>query len=149
MVKLHFHLGERLYWHHPDALTFRHPLAMLPHVLGELWRQHHVTDQVLFQMHTPAHGLAVALARRYGIRNHLFEHGYLGPGRITLEREGSGARSLLPRDPWWFHAAAEGLSEPAAAVVWPAPGTLAPLLPALYRLGARLPPRRAPRAERK
>ncbi|WIX34885.1 hypothetical protein QO259_09700 [Salinicola sp. JS01] len=142
VVKLHLHLGERLYWHHPGALSFRDPLAMLPHVLGELWRQYHVTDQVLFQMNPPAHALAVALARRYGIRNHLFEHGYLGPGRITLEREGSGARSLLPRDPWWFHAAAEGLSEPAAPAVWPAPGLLAPALPTLYRLGARLTPRR-------
>ncbi|WP_110689348.1 capsular polysaccharide export protein, LipB/KpsS family [Salinicola endophyticus] len=144
VVKLHFHLGERLYWHHPDALTFRHPLAMLPHVLGELWRQHHVTDQVLFQAHSPAHDLAVPLARRYGIRNHLFDHGYLGPGRVTLEREGSGARSLLPRDPWWFHAAAERLDEPPAPGAWPAPGALAPLLPALYRLGAQLTPRRPP-----
>ncbi|WP_353979004.1 hypothetical protein [Salinicola endophyticus] len=141
VVKLHFHLGERLYWHHPGALSFRHPLAMLPHVLGELWRQHHVTDQVLFQAQTPAHGLAVPLARRYGIRNHLFDHGYLGPGRITLEREGSGARSLLPRDPWWFHAAAEGLCEPAPPVAWPAPGALARLMPARYRLD---PGRRPP-----
>lgn len=102
VVKLHLHPGERLFWHLGSEGVFRHPLALLPHVLMSLWRQHGITDQVLFQDSRPWHREAVLLARRYGIRNHVFEDGYLAPFWITLEREGAHQRSLLPRDPDWF-----------------------------------------------
>ncbi|WP_162617869.1 hypothetical protein [Salinicola halophilus] len=105
VVKLHFQAGDALFWHHSPALFHRLPLGMLDHTLTTLWREYGVTDQILFRDARPWHAIAAPLARRYGIRNHVFDEGYLAPDWITLEREGSHERSLLPHDPEWYHQA--------------------------------------------
>ncbi|WP_110687118.1 hypothetical protein [Salinicola aestuarinus] len=102
VVKLHFQAGDALFWHHSPARFFRLPLGMLESTLTALWREHHVTDQVLFRDDRRWHAIAAPLARRYGIRNHVFDEGYVSPDWITLEREGSHQRSLLPRDAGWY-----------------------------------------------
>ncbi|MCW2270599.1 capsular polysaccharide export protein [Pseudomonas sp. JUb96] len=69
---------------------------------SERFRQLDVTDLVLFGDCRPVHRPAVALARRLGIRVHVFEEGYFRPYWITLERDGVNNNSLLPRDPDWY-----------------------------------------------
>jgi len=69
---------------------------------SERFRQLDVTDLVLFGDCRPVHRPAVALARRLGIRVHVFEEGYFRPYWVTLERDGVNNNSLLPRDPDWY-----------------------------------------------
>lgn len=76
-----------------------------------LYKKYNVTDQVLFGDSRPLHITAIDQARLNGIKNHVFEEGYLRPYWITLEREGVNARSALPNDPDWYVAAVDHLPQ--------------------------------------
>jgi capsular polysaccharide export protein len=69
---------------------------------AEVFRRLDITDLVLFGDCRPVHRGAVALARRHGVRVHVFEEGYFRPYWVTLERDGVNNHSRLPRDPQWY-----------------------------------------------
>lgn len=69
---------------------------------NHLFDQQAVTDLILFGDCRPVHLPAIALARRLGIRVHVFEEGYFRPYWITLERDGVNNNSQLPNDPDWY-----------------------------------------------
>ncbi|NWG45596.1 MAG: hypothetical protein HXY25_03500, partial [Alphaproteobacteria bacterium] len=72
-----------------------------------------VTDLVVYGDCQAYHRAAIEMARRSGVRVHVFEQGYLRPHWITLEEEGVNAYSRLPRDPAFFLAAPDA---PAPAI---------------------------------
>ncbi|MGM0535354.1 MAG: capsule biosynthesis protein [Pseudomonadota bacterium] len=111
-----FNGGDRAYRRGLRAYAFRGRLDELPAFLETLWARHAITDQLMFGDRRPVHRPAIEGAARRGIRNHIFEEGYLRPFWITLEREGVNGHSLLPRDPDWFLEAAARLGPPPAAV---------------------------------
>jgi capsular polysaccharide export protein len=79
--------------------------------LDEVYRQHEITDQVLFGDRRPAHRPVVTHGEACGVRTWVFEEGYFRPHGGTLEREGVNGRSLLPRDPNWFRDVGSRLPE--------------------------------------
>lgn len=95
--------GDALYWRGKPAWSFRgareHFAAWLDRKILRL----ELTDLVLFGDQRPHHRAATDLARRYGLRVHAFEEGYVRPNWITLERGGVNAASALPRDAAWYH----------------------------------------------
>lgn len=107
--KINFNAGDLAYWGGRPASNFRSPLASLRDFLDATYRRHGITDQVLFGDRRPVHRPAVGHAASLGIRNHVFEEGYLRPFWVTLEREGVNGHSLLPRDPNWFRRIGEQL----------------------------------------
>jgi capsule polysaccharide modification protein KpsS len=111
VIKVNFNSGDSFYWRHDKAYAYRGRSEDLGEWIAELWRRHHVTDQVLFGDRRPVHRDAVLKAEYFGIRTHVFEEGYFRPFWVTLEREGVNGHSLLPRDPDWFRKAGRQLDD--------------------------------------
>lgn len=98
---VNFNVGDVLY--SPGARTFCSAHAgELDAFYSRTFHQLDVTDLVLFGDCRPVHLPAIALARRLGIRVHVFEEGYFRPYWITLERDGVNNNSQLPNDPDWY-----------------------------------------------
>lgn len=110
-----FNGGDHIYRRGATRHAFRGPLEQLPEYLEGLYRRHGITDQVMFGDRRPVHRPAIEGAQHKGIRNHVFEEGYLRPFWITLEREGVNGHSLLPRNPDWYRRAAKQLGPPPQA----------------------------------
>jgi len=119
--RINFCAGDALYWGRRKALGFRGDVASLPAFLGDIYRSHGITDQILFGDRRPVHRPAVELGKARGVRTHVFEGGYFRPWWITLERDGVNAHSLLPRDPHWHRERGARLAEPPVAVRFASP----------------------------
>ncbi len=104
VLKINFTAGDAAYWGARKSLAFRGRPQDLRNFLDDIYRQHGITDQVLFGDRRPLHRPAVEHGEALGIRTHVFEEGYFRPHWVTLEREGVNGHSLLPRDPEWFWA---------------------------------------------
>lgn len=120
IAKVQFCGGDVLFWRRP-ATPFRGGIADWPQALGQVLAAQAVTDVVLFGDCRPHHAVAVAEARRRGLRLHLFEEGYLRPGWITCESWGVNGHSDLPQHPAEILALAQALPAPAEALPVPAP----------------------------
>jgi len=107
--RINFCAGDALYWGNRPAFNFNQRLESLHDFLDEKYRALAITDQIIFGDRRPVHRPAIENSKRCGIRTHVFEEGYFRPLWVTLEREGTNAHSLLPRDPDWFRAAAQRL----------------------------------------
>ncbi|WP_315975308.1 capsular biosynthesis protein [Pseudomonas sp. 6D_7.1_Bac1] len=101
VTSVSFTMGDMLYGSGSRVLC-----TSAPEQLEDFYRQcfasHSITDVVLFGDQRPVHQPAIQLAKRLGLRVHVFEEGYFRPYWITLERDGVNANSLLPRDPTWY-----------------------------------------------
>ncbi|MDD2464780.1 MAG: capsular biosynthesis protein [Desulfobulbus sp.] len=109
--KINFNAGDWFYWLGRSAWTFRGPSAELAPFLAEKYRNHAITDQVLFGDCRPIHRPAIEMAAKFGIRTHVIEEGYFRPYWVTIERDGVNGYSRLPKDPAWYRAMAKELPE--------------------------------------
>nr|WP_301841766.1 capsular biosynthesis protein [Pseudomonas sp. JQ170] len=109
MNSISFNVGDVLYSAGSRTSCSAHPNELEAYY-SERFRELDVTDLVLFGDCRPVHRPAVALARRLGIRVHVFEEGYFRPYWITLERDGVNNNSLLPRDPGWYREVGKHIS---------------------------------------
>lgn len=96
-----FNMGDTLYGSGSRVFCSAR-LERLEDFYNQCFKVHGITDLVLFGDCRPVHQPAVQLAKRLGIRVHVFEEGYFRPYWITLERDGVNNHSLLPRDPEWY-----------------------------------------------
>jgi capsular polysaccharide export protein len=109
--RINFNAGDRDYWGPRCAFDFRDTLDRLPDYLEDRARMLDVSDIVLYSDQRPIHIPAIGLARKLGLRTHVFEEGYFRPYYITLERDGVNGNSSLPRDPGQYLATAGHLPE--------------------------------------
>lgn len=100
--KINFTAGDALYWGFRRAQSFRGRAEKLAIYYQRQFQALGITDVVLFGDCRPIHQPAVEVAKKTGLRIHVFEEGYFRPHCITLERDGVNTHSLLPRDPAWF-----------------------------------------------
>lgn len=108
--KVNFTVGDAVYWRKGNAIGYRGPMQRLSQFyLGE-FREHNISDIVLFGDCRPVHRPAIDAAKNSGIRVHVFEEGYFRPFWITLERTGVNANSSLSKEPQWYRD--EALSIP-------------------------------------
>lgn len=98
---VNFNVGDALYCKGERTRYAARP-DHLEAFYSQCFREHGVTDIVLFGDCRPVHVPAVRLARLLGIRVHVFEEGYFRPYWVTLERDGVNNKSRLPRDPAWY-----------------------------------------------
>lgn len=94
-----FNGGDAIDWGLRHAIVYRGRGAAWPHWLEAQIRTRHVTDIIVHGEGHPYGAAALDIARRLGLRCHIFEQGYFRPDWITLERVGVNATSDLPRDP--------------------------------------------------
>jgi capsular polysaccharide export protein len=109
VTKISFNMGDVAYWATDQSIWFRQSESDLAGYLEEIYQREGITDQVLFGDRRPVHRDALQIARKQGVRNHVFEEGYFRPYLVTLEREGVNSRSQLPRDVTWLRAAGHTL----------------------------------------
>lgn len=103
VTRLNFTVGDRVFWRrNGNAHNCTLPVDQLPVFLMNFYSDQSTTDIVLFGDERPVHKVAIAEARRAGLRVHVFEEGYFRPYWLTLERGGVNANSALPKDPDWY-----------------------------------------------
>jgi len=121
VFRINFCAGDQAYWGARPAWSHRSGERGLDERLDAIYRQHGITDQILFGDRRPVHRPAVGQGAACGVRTHVFEEGYFRPWWITLERDGVNAHSRLPRDPAWFADTCRRLAEPARPVRFASP----------------------------
>jgi len=82
--------------------NFRGELTELPDFYHHIFKQHNITDIVLFGDTRPVNSPAIQLAKEKDLTIHVFEEGYLRPNWVTLEYGGVNAHSSLSKDPNWY-----------------------------------------------
>lgn len=103
VFRINFTVGDKVFWRrngNDHVCTL--PAAELDTFFTDFFHTHGISDVVLFGDERPVHRPAVAVARRVGVRSHVFEEGYFRPYWLTLERGGVNANSSLPKDPDWY-----------------------------------------------
>lgn len=95
--RINFNGGDVIDWRIPGGHSYRGGLTRWAEWLEPRLRTQAVTDIVLFGDCRPLHRIAIDVARRCGVRVHVFEEGYLRPHHVTLERSGVNGFSTLPR----------------------------------------------------
>ena len=138
--KINFTAGDVAYWLPRRGHLFRGKLTELPAFLANIWTRYGITDQILFGDCRPVHRCAIAAAKQYAVRTHVFEEGYFRPHWITLEREGVNAHSLLPTKTQWFLDAAKRLPEPTKPVAFRSPFYIRALHDVVYNVAGLLNP---------
>jgi capsular polysaccharide export protein len=119
VVKVHFAMGEFVYWRRTGGIHYRGRLNAWPDFLRRLIRREGITDVVYYADRFAYHVIARRVAEEIGIPAYAIENGYLRPDWITLERGGMGAYSHMPVEPDVYHALAANLPAPDLAVRYP------------------------------
>lgn len=91
--------GDWLFWHGPEAHSYRGRYADWPAFFTAFIQENKVTDLVLLGEQRKYHKEAVKIALFLGVRVVATDFGYLRPDWITLEQDGMGGNSRFPRDP--------------------------------------------------
>ncbi len=91
--------GDRFFWRGLPGESYRGSLADWPAHFEQYALKNGITDLILLGEQRKYHREAIAVAHRLGIRVTATDYGYLRPDWITLERDGMGGNSRLPRNP--------------------------------------------------
>ncbi|MYZ45495.1 capsule biosynthesis protein [Schauerella aestuarii] len=102
VARINFTSGDNAFWKGRDAVSFRRPLDQLAPFIQSIFDERSITDVLVFGDTRPVHIPAIDLAKRLGIKVHVFEEGYFRPYWVTLERGGVNGYSSLPKDPQWY-----------------------------------------------
>jgi capsular polysaccharide export protein len=92
--RINLNLGDRMFWRLP-ASDFRGRFEAWPGFVGNALERRRITDIVLLGGSRPYHVAAIEAARERGVAVHVTDLGYVRPGWLTLEPDGSH----FPRDP--------------------------------------------------
>ena len=111
VTRINLCVGDWLYWHGPNTLSYRGRYADWGRFIGKVFDRNGVTDLVLLGEQRRYHKEAVELAQAKGIRVTVNDFGYLRPDWITFENDGMGGNSALPRDPQEIVRRAAGLAK--------------------------------------
>lgn len=90
-----FNRGDEIFWRRPGYVAFTASQSRWPETCAKLLTRLRITDLVLYGDTRPIHAEAIRLARKQGLRIHVFEEGYLRPYWVTYERDGSNGNSTL------------------------------------------------------
>ena len=97
--KVHFCLGDLLYWHRPGATSFSGRFADWDDWLTDYIERNAITDIVYYADRFPYHVRAREIGEKLGLGCWCIEFGYLRPDWLTLERGGMGRYSTFDRTP--------------------------------------------------
>ena len=108
VLHVSFCLGDRIFWAPRSSIHFKDEPAEWPAFIGNIIREHGVTDLLMLGDGRPVHAEAIDVAMPLGCRIHILEHGYIRPDWLTLEPDGMSGHSRFPRDPAELARLSEG-----------------------------------------
>ncbi len=117
-LRINLNMGDWIFWRRRGAVNYRGRPEHWPGFVQTFMQRHGVTDLILLGEERPCHKPATAAAKALGIAVFVIEMGYLRPDWVTFERDGMSSNSRFPRDPARILAAAQGLPEPDATVLY-------------------------------
>jgi len=117
--KINLCFGDKLFWKHPNAVSFRGRREAWPAFIEKFLDEHRITDIMFLGDQRPYHQVAKAKARERGIRVIVTELGYLRPDWVTMELDGMSTYSRFPRDPAAIKDLAEKFPEPDFTTRYP------------------------------
>lgn len=96
VFRVGFNAGDARFWPNQDTYI---PFTGDPDEWAEnapgLFERLQATDIVLYGDVRPIHANAIEIAKRSGLRTHVFEEGYLRPSWVSYERGGANGHSAL------------------------------------------------------
>ncbi len=105
VYKVNFNGGDAFFYRRRGTFHFTGELQEWPDYLEHLLVDLAIDEIYLFGDCRAYHIAARDIAKRSGIKVHVFEEGYFRPNYITLEQEGVNGFSRLPLDPQDYNAA--------------------------------------------
>jgi len=109
--RIHFCVGDRLFWRAGDASSYRGRYRFWPDSIRAYFAREQVTHLLLLGEHRRYHREAVAIAKELGIQVWVTDFGYTRPDWLAFERNGMSGGSLFPRDPDRIRALAAAAGE--------------------------------------
>lgn len=97
--RIFFCFGDWFFWRDLPGEAYRGSLADWPLHFERYILKNGITDLVLLGEQRKYHREAIAAAQKLGVRITATDYGYLRPDWITLERDGMGGNSKLPKSP--------------------------------------------------
>lgn len=97
--RIHFCLGDHIFWRGPGATSYRGRLEDWPAFVDAFYERQGVTDIVLLGEQRSYHKLAIELAHARGIEVAVTDFGYVRPDWVILERDGLNGNSLFTCEP--------------------------------------------------
>ncbi|MGE0735518.1 MAG: capsule biosynthesis protein CapA [Alphaproteobacteria bacterium] len=116
ITKINFCGGCDAMWRGERPLRYRGSLEQLPDFYDELFSRERVDAVLLFGPSRPIHAAAIDAARARDIPAWAFDEGYFRPDWITLDLNGAGAGSALPRTAQRVRLLAHRLQLPPASM---------------------------------
>lgn len=97
--RINLSFGDWLYWHGKNAVNYRGCRKDWPDFFKNYIVNYGVTDLVLLGEQRKYHKEAILLAKKLGVRVMVTDFGYFRPDWITLEPNGMGGDSTMPKNP--------------------------------------------------
>lgn len=97
--RINVSIGDWLFWHGPEAVSYRGSYEDWPTFLDDFVTREGVTDILYYGDRLPYHRAAREIAIARNLDAYAIEFGYLRPDWITIERGGLGTLSHFPTDP--------------------------------------------------
>ncbi|WP_118138199.1 capsule biosynthesis protein [Oceanicella sp. SM1341] len=110
--RINLNTADWLSWPRRGAHNYRGSFAGWEGWLADYLEREGVTDILYYADRLPYHVVALAEAKKRGIRVHAIEFGYLRPDWLTMEPEAMGRHSTIPSDPAEIRRLAEGRPDP-------------------------------------
>lgn len=94
--RIGFNAGDERFWSQKDSYQpFLGTIEHWPEFFTSFVQEKSITDIVIYGDTRPVHALALDVAKKLGLKIHVFEEGYLRPYWVTYERGGSNGNSRL------------------------------------------------------
>jgi capsular polysaccharide export protein len=92
-------IGDRMHWRRAGAVNYRGRIEAFGDQIRRHIATHGVTDIVMHGECRAYHRIAAEAAGPAGVRVFVTELGYLRPDWMAVDRDGTAAASIFPRDP--------------------------------------------------
>ena len=122
VFRINLNLGDRLFWHGPDAVDYTARPEEWPSWIADFLQQNEITDILLLGEQRFYHSSAIEAAKALGIAVTVTDFGYLRPDWITLERNGMGgiaySPAIPPRSVDWRKGSARLTCHPSSGIIF-------------------------------
>lgn len=102
VYKVNLNGGDLFFYPLPNALSFTGKISEWKAFVKDFINKNSIECIFFFAEPNIYHQIAVNVAKEVGIDYYVFEHGYIRPDYITIEKNGINGNSLIPKNPEFY-----------------------------------------------